>query len=728
MPSNQEDQNSLDLQQYSLILKRRWLVIAAVTASIFGLSALIAIRQKPIYQAEGKLLFRKTDRVSLLTIPSAQAGELSGVTQLSSPLDTEAEIIRSNPIVKKTITSLSLTDKKGIPLKIDEFLKKLKVKSIRGTDILAISYSSSDPKEAAAVVNSVMKYYLANNISVNQSQARLAKKFLSNQLPEVDARVVRAEAALRQFKEENKVIALDQEATTGVERLNQLSGQITQAQSNLVDAETRSRLLQRQLKLNSLQAVDMGNLSQSKGVQEVLTEYQKVGSELAVAKTRYTNQHPTIVNLTAKAAALKKQLAMRVSENAGSEKSVPTQNLQMGELKQTLTAQLVQSDVERSALANQIKVLQDAYTMSQKRLGVLPKLQQKQQQLERQLQVARGTYEELLKQSQQVDVVVNQNVGNAQVVSMALVPDKAANKIILYLILGGFLGILLGVGIALMLEAMDRSLKTIEQAQQLFDYPLLVTIPHLGQKSKGGNTESLLELPVRDNPSSAANSAFEMLQTKLDFTVFDKPLKVIAVVSSTLGEGRSFVASNLAIAKAHMGRKVLLIDADMRHSCQQEMWKLPNLVGLSNILVGEAEFPRTTQEVMINLDVLTVGTIPPNPAALLDSQQMSLLIQEAVQNYDCVIIDTPALSLFGDALILSKMVDGILLVVRPGVLDLTVAKTAKTMLKQARSHVLGMVVNGVTTESGSGYYHSRGSDRKKRSALSQISLPKIRGS
>ncbi len=715
MVSKQEEREFFDFQQYWLILKRRWLLIAVVNGSVFALSALAAFRQKPIYEAEGKLLFNKTDRVSSLTSPSASVGELSGVTQLSSPLDTEAEIIRSNPIVQKTITSLSLTDKKGTLLGIDEFLKKLKVKSIRGTDILAISYSSSDAKEAAAVVNSVMKYYLANNISVNQAQARAAKNFLSNQLPQVEERVVGAEAALRRFKEQNKVVALDQEATTGVERLNELSGQITQAQSNLVDAETRSQILQGQLKLNSQQAVDTGNLSQSKGVQEVLTEYQKTENELAVAQTRYTNQHPAIANLTAKAASLKKQLAMRVSENGGSEKSVPTQNLQMGELKQTLTAQLVQSDVERSALANRIKVLQDAYTMSQKRLGVLPQLQQKQQQLERQLQVARGTYEELLKRSQEVDVVVNQNVGNARVVSMALLPNKVGSKITLNLALGGFLGILLGVGIALMLEAMDQSLKTIEQAQQLFAYPLLGTIPHFGQKSKGGEAESLVELPVRDNPYSAANSAFELLQTNLDFTVFDKPLTVIAVVSSTPGEGRSFVASNLAVAKAHMGRRVLLVDADMRHSCQQEIWKLPNLVGLSNVLVGQAEFSRTTQEVLVNLDVLTVGTIPPNPAALLGSQRMSLLIQEAVQNYDCVIIDTPALSLFGDALILSKMADGILLVVRPGVLDSSVAKTAKTMLEQARARVLGMAVNGITSESGSIYYTNKGYYEKNRS-------------
>ena len=726
MPSSSEDQNSIDLQQYLLIFKRRWLAISVVTGFVFGLSALTAFRQKPIYEAEGKLLFSKTDRVSSLTSPSAQVEELSSLTQQNSPLDTEAEVIRSNPIVEKTISNLGLTQKQGEALEIDDFLKKLKVKSIKGTDILAVSYSSSSPKEAADVVNSLMRYYLENNIRVNQAQATAAKKFLRKQLPEVEARVVRAEAGLRQFKEENRVVALEQEATIGVERLNELSNQITQTQANLVDAQTRSQLLQRQLKLNSRQAVETGNLNQSKAVQQVLAEYQKAQDELAVAQTRYTSEYPAIANLKAKAAVLRKQLQLRIGENVGNDQSVSQQNLQMGELKQNLSAQLVQSDVERSALVNRITVLQNAYTAAQKRLDVLPKLQQRQQQLERQLQVARATYEELLKRSQEVDVVFNQNVGNARVVSMALLPNKASAKITLYLALGGFLGILLGVGIALMLEAMDQSLKTLEQAQQLFNYPLLGTIPNFGQKAKGGK-ESLIELPVRDNPHSLTSSAFEMLQTNLDFSISDKPLQVIAVVSSTPGEGRSFVAANLAVAKAHMGRRVLLIDSDMRHPRQNEIWKLSNPIGLSNVLVGQAEFPHTTQEVLVNLDVLTAGTISPNPAALLDSQRMALLLQEAVQDYDCVIIDTPALSLFGDALILSKLADGILLVVRPGVLVSPVAKTAKTMLEQSRSRVLGMVVNGVTADSGfyysqKGYYDKNSSDRKGKS---EVKLPNL---
>lgn len=707
MQYNQEKQESFDFQRYSLIIKRRWLVMATVSLSVFGLSAFNAFKQKPIYEAEGRLVFNKTDRVSLLTSPSLQVGELSGVTQLTNPLDTEAEIIRSYPIAEKTITNLKLSDKHGKLLEIDEFLDKLKVKTVRGTDILSISYSSSDYKEAAAVVNSVMEHYLENNIRLNQTQAMAAKKFLNKQLPEAEARVLKSEKTLRQFKEQNKIVALEQEAITGVEKLSDLSDQITQAQSNLADVQTRLQHLQRQLKLNSLSAVDTVNLSQSKGVQQLLTEYQKAENELTVATTRYTNEHPTVAHLSAKVVALKKQLEAQISENAGSQQSVTKQNLQMGELKQTLTAQLVQSDVERSALGNRIKVLQNAYILTQKRLSVLPQLQEKQQQLERQLQVARATYEELLKRSQEVDVAVNQNVGNARIVSKALVPKKVNSKIILHLALGGFLGILLAVGTTLMLEAIDKSVKTPEQIQHLLGYPLIGTIPYLGQKNKAAK-EFFVKLPVRDNPYSEASSAFEMLQTSLDFTVLDKQLKVIVVVSPTPGEGRSFVAANLAVAKVHMGRKVLLIDADMRHSSQQEIWKLSNQIGLSNVLVGQTELKRTTQEVLVNLDVVTTGTIPPNPAALLDSQGMADLIQEAAKAYECIIIDTPALSLFGDALMLSKVADGILLVVRPEMLNSTAVKKTKTILKQARSPVLGMVVNGVRNDNNYTYYNHKG--------------------
>lgn len=730
MPSNQEDGDSVDFQQYWLILKRRWLLIVAVMGAVFGLTGLVTFMQKPIYEAQGKLLFNKQNGVSSLTGLSDQVGQLNGVTSLTNPLDTEAEVIRSNAIVQKTIANLQLKDKTGELLTIDAFLKQLKLKSIRGTDVMELSYSSTDPQQATTVVNSLMGDYLENNIRTNRAEATAAREFLSKQLPDIEKRVVEAEAALRRFKEENSVVALEEEAKAGVTRLSELSDQITRAEAALADAKSRSQALQRQLKSNTQQAVALNSLSQSRSVQQVLTEYQKVQDQLAVEHSRFQNEHPTILNLLSKEQALREQLKGRVAKTLSNSQFVPEQNLQIGELKQTLTANLVHSEVERLGLENQVGVFKKEFLLFHTRLGDIPRLQQRQQQLERQLQVARATYEHLLKRLQEVQLVENQNVGNARVVSEALVPNKPISpRIALNLALGGFLGILLAVGTALTLESVDKSVKTVEEAKELLRYPLLGTIPLYAQKATEGGSESKLELPVLNNPYSPVNAAFEMLLASLGFTLSDKTLKVIVVTSSIPAEGKSYIAANLAVATAQMGRRVLLVDADMRHPRQQQIWELPNLTGLSNVLVGQTDLQTTTIEALVNLEVLTSGTIPPNPVALLDSQRMASLIAEAARDYDFVIIDTPPLSIFADAMILGKLADGILLVVRSGMVKSTTATTTKTQLEQSQQRVLGMVVNGETRESSYGYYYSSHCYERKGFATTgrnKSKLPKSR--
>ncbi|MDF5720432.1 MAG: polysaccharide biosynthesis tyrosine autokinase [Rhizonema sp. PD37] len=706
MPSQQEERDSIDFQQYWLILKKRWLLIAVIMGSVIGLTGLITFKQKPIYEAQGKLLFNKQNGVSSLTGLSEQIGQLSGLTTLSNPLDTEAEVIRSNATVQKTIAHFQLKDKTGKPLTIDAFLQELKLKSIKGTDVMVLSYHSTNPYQATAVINFLMADYLENNIRINRASARAAREFLSRQLPNVEKRVVAAEAALRRFKEENNVVALSEEAKIGVERLGELSNHITEAQAALADVKSRSQALQSQLKSNTQQAVALNTLSQSYSVQQVLSEYQKVQDQLTVERSRFQNNHPTIINLMSKEQALKEQLKRRVAKTLNSNQIVPEQNLQTGELKQTLTANLVQSDIERLGLGNQIGVLTKKYSLFHARLKDIPRLQQRQQQLERQLQVAGATYEEMLKRLQEVQVVENQNVGNARVVSEALVPKKPVSPpLALHLALGGFLGILLAVGTVLMLESVDKSVKTVEEASKLLRYPLLGTIPLYTQKGTE-STEHNSELPVLNNLFSPVNAAFEMLVANLGFTVSDKTLKVIVVTSAIPSEGKSYVAANLAVATAQMGRRVLLVDADMRHPRQQKIWQLPNIVGLSNVLVAQTELQTTAQEAVNNVEVLTAGTMPPNPAALLDSQRMASLITEASGEYDFVIIDTPPLSIFADAMILGKLADGILLVVRSGVVKSTTATATKTLLEQSQQRVLGMVMNGEIGGSMYGYYSS----------------------
>ena len=704
MQVNQEEQDYIDLGQYWLILKRRWLPALLVTSSVLGLAAFVTFRQKPVYQAEGKLRFNKSNNVSSLSGLGGQIGELSGIAN-SNPLDTEAEVIQSHPLIQETITKLNLKNKEGEPLSYQAFLAQLKVSSVRGTDVMQLSYKSTDPKEAANVVNSLMGDYMENNVETNTAEVRAAREFLQQELPQVEARVVQAEAALRQFKEQNNVVALEEEAKFGVESLKDLSENITQSQAQLVEAITRSEALQNQLKLQTQQAVALSSLSQSPGVQQVLTEFQKTQNELAVARTKLTDEHPTVINLSKKLQALKNQLEGRVGQIVGNGVSVREPDLQIGELKQALTAELVKSEVERLAATNRVGLLRKAFASNQARLSILPKLEQQQRQLQRKLQVAQSTYQQLLKQLQEVQVVEKQNVGNARVIASALVPGNPISpKIPLNLALGGFLGILLGVGTALILEAMDKSLKTLDEAKRLLGYPLLGTIPRVDEKDKDRQ-----ELPVLNNPYSPASTAFEILQTNLGFTMSDKALKVIVVSSSMPGEGKSFVSANLAVAMAQLGRRVLLIDADMRRPRQQEIWNVPNMIGLSNVLVGQAALHGSTAEALVTLDVLTSGKIPPNPLALLESQRMARLVKDASLDYDFVIIDAPPLTAVADALNIGKLADGMLLVVRPGVANTGSVNAAKSLLEQSGQQVLGMVVNGVTAENSyGGYYYSKG--------------------
>ena len=705
MQVTQEEQDYIDLGQYWLILKRRWLPALLVTSSVLVLAAFVTFRQKPVYQAESKLRFNKSNNVSSLSGLGGQIGELSGITNLSNPLDTEAEVIQSHPLIKETINKFNLKNKEGEALTYEAFLKQLTVKTIRGTDVLQLSYKSTDPQEAANVVNSLMGDYMKNNVEDNTAEVRAAREFLQKELPQVESRVVQAEVALRQFKEQNNVVALEEEARFGVESLKDLSENITQSQAKLVEAMTRSEALQNQLKLQTQQAVALSSLSQSPGVQQVLTEFQKTQDELAVARTKLTDEHPTVVNLSKKLEALRNQLEGRVGQIVGNGVSIREPDLQIGELKQSLTAELVKSEVERLAATNRVGLLRKAFISNQARLSILPKLEQQQRQLQRKLQVAVATYEQLLKQLQEAQVVEKQNVGNARVIASALVPDKPISpKIPLNLALGGFLGILLGVGTALILEAMDKSLKTLDEAKKLLGYPLLGTIPRVDEKDKERQ-----ELPVLNNPYSPATNAFEILQTNLGFTTSDKALKVIVVSSSIPGEGKSFVSANLAVAIAQLGRRVLLIDADMRRPRQQEIWNVPNMIGLSNVLVGQAALHGSTAEALVTLDVLTCGKIPPNPLALLESQRMASLVKDASLDYDFVIIDAPPLTAVADALNLGKLADGMLLVVRPGVANTGSVTAAKSLLEQSGQRVLGMVVNGVTADNSyGGYYYSKG--------------------
>ncbi|KAF3888371.1 MULTISPECIES: GumC family protein [Nostocales] len=723
----------IDFQKYLQVLQRRWVPGVGVFGAVATLASLYAFLLKPTYKAEASLLI-KTNQASSLTGLGEAIGAIGRLDSLASnnPLDTQAKIVASVPVIEETIDSLDLKDDRGKPLTIRDMTEKLKVEAAKGTDILQISYKDKNPKLAAKVVNKVIEIYISNNRQANRAEAVSARNFIQQQLPETENAVRRAETALRRFKERNKVIALQEEATASVSAISKLEEQISQARAQLVDVTAQSRKLQTQAKIDPQQAVTVAQLSQIPGTQKLLEQLQEAQSQLAVERNRFQPEHPSILHLEEKITALNSLLQQRTEQIQGSDRQVNIENLQVGELRQQLIEDFARSEARRVGLEGQIMTLSNERSAYKERANILPSLEQTQRQLERKLKAAQTTYETLLRRLQEIQVAENQNIGNARVISPALIPDRPSGSKKKLVIGGGAVaGVLLGVIAAFTLDLLDQSVKTVKEARELFQYTLLGVIP--STTGNGKKSSSFLKVVGRDIPHFPVGDAYQMLQANLKFLSSDKKPKAIVVTSSASKEGKSEVAANLAVAMAQVGRRVLLVDADMRHPVQHHVWGMGNAVGLSNLIVDELPMYTLVQEVMPNLYVLPSGVLPPNPVALLDSKRMVALIASFVEEYDFVIFDTPTLAGTADAAVLSKLSDGILLVARPGVSDYVSANAAKQFLTQSGLNVLGMVINGVNVkrEPDSYFYYTRNSVEvgfaPRNSVLTEINTSRFTG-
>jgi capsular exopolysaccharide synthesis family protein len=692
--------SELGLAQVWEVLKRRWLTAALIFTGVTAAVTFYGLSRNPIYEAEGKLRFKSQDTTSTLTGLADELARLESLDATENPIRTEIGIIRTSPIIKETISTLNLRDENGDLLKIDDFLRHLDLSNERGTDILEIAYQSSDANLAERVVNTLMRVYLDQHLLANRAETTAARAFIENQLPSAEARALRAEAELREFKERNNLIDLEEETSATVTSLEALETKITDVTSALADTNAQFSVLQSKLRRDPQAALAMTALGQSAGVQQVLADYQAVETELAAERVRFQDQHPRIADLETQRRNLEQVLSERVTAVIGESDLPADANLQVGEVEAELVADYIRLNAQLEGLTQQAQVLQASEAIQQTRAQMLPRLGQEQRELERRLEAAQATYSLLLQRLQEVRVAENQNVGNVRVIQPAeLLSDPVAPRKMLYVFAGAMLGGLLAAGTALLLEAQDNSIKTVDEAKARFGLPVLGVIPTVGRtgdliRRRESDDRLIPNLLVCEQQGSLAAEAYHMLRNNLKYLNSDNPPKVLAISSSLPREGKSTVASNLATSMAQSGQRVLLIDADLQNPIQQWIWDMNNHRGLSHVLVGEAALDETVTEVMPNLSVLLAGVTPPNPAALLDSQRMTEMLQEFKAQYDFVILDTPTLSGGASASILGKMSDGLLLVARPGVANHQSANYAKSLLEQSQQKVLGLVVNG----------------------------------
>lgn len=302
--------------------------------------------------------------------------------------------------------------------------------------------------------------------------------------------------------------------------------------------------------------------------------------------------------------------------------------------------------------------------------------------------------------------------------------EPASPRVLVNTLLAALFGLAAALALAFVLEHLDDTIKSPDDVQEIAGVPTLGVIAQVKSARKKGADRHVLATLL--TPRSPVAEAFRTLRTNLDFASVDTPLRRLLITSAEPGEGKSTIAANIAVAFAQAGKKVILIDADMRRPSVHQLFEVPNSHGLTTLLranePGAGAVAHVTQEAGLRL--ITTGPLPPNPAELLGSERMRVLMSRLANEADLIVIDSPPLHAVTDAAVVARAVDGVVLVTQPGTTKRAALAQAKEALDRVGARVLGVVLNQVTDRSAAGYYYRYDGDYYGHSGRQELTEPR----
>ncbi|AUT03556.1 chain-length determining protein [Nostoc sp. CENA543] len=695
------------------VLRRRGLPAVSTLAAVIGASvAYLAITPR-FYATSAKMMVdAKGVSVSELGRDLTQP---SVVGRSSNPLADQAELVKSQAVLDQAIKTLA-SKHPQIQLTPTDISSALKVSILPATNILQLNYFHQDPQFAADVLNAVSQAMVEENIQAISSEATKVRKFLEKEVPVARNRLQQAEVAESRYRQKSGVVADTDQTKSLVQSLTNLEDQERTLIAQLQEARSREASL-RQLTAtkninNAYTSVRSGQDEQLRSLRAKLTEIE---TQLIEARLQFTDNHPKVVSLLGQREQIRALYAQQVGRVSANNQTIPTEDVASDQISQNLTTQLINNEVERVAVENKLQTVQSLRKNLQAQLAVLPLRQQPLTMLTRQREEAAESLKLLQSKLEEARIAEAQKVSNLRIIELALVPtDYAYPKRSVVLAIAIFFGSILATGVVLLLELMDNRLYEVAEAEELLKLPLLGILPRLPA------TKLTLEPAEKFLDDVGLVEPYRMLLKNLEFRSHEK-LQVVVVTSTISGEGKSVVVSHLAAVAAMLFRRTLIIDADLRRPVQHTLFNLPPKPGISDVINGNRTLLNAVQPTDIeNLSVLTCGELHGRPSQLLESEAMKSLIAEAAHHYDLVIIDTPPIGVCADASTLSQYSDGVIMTTRPSVTMKESLQRAVSELQQNRIPILGVIVNGMTTDAEKYYRHPI---EEKQSFLPRISLP-----
>ena len=620
------------------------------------------------------------------------SGRVSGNAKTDDKQLDEDATIASQSVMLQDRTP---EESKRLAPYVNVLRSKFKVESLPETNIMEVSFEHTDRELAASIVNTAVKNFVDRTWDSRTEKFSETSDWLERSTRDLKTKVQQAETALAEYTKRNEIFTADGKQTLMSEKLSGLSVQLMKAETD------------RMLKGSLYDEVKRGRVSQvpeaftdpkSAALKQKLGELQVEQSQLSV---RFGPENPKVAEVEEKIKVLQGQIA----EN------------------QRSFEEKLKSDYERS-------IRDEADLRRSLDIAKSETVQQNQASirfttLQAELDTARGLYTEFLNKTKQADLQLVEQHKNMRIVETAETPNSPIGPQRLRTVMIGFLvSLIVGIGLAFFLEYLDNTVKSVEDIERVAQLPTLAVIPSIstvapramadkkrsesakalavsndgaltGSFASAGAQGKLTKLVTLDQLSSVVE-AYRMLRTSVLLSAAGNPPKTILFTSGQPGEGKTTTAINTAISLSQLGSSVLLIDADLRRPTVHRVFKMGQSQGLSTYLSRQVEIDPLIHKLWVpNLSVLPCGPIPPNPAELISSERMRLMLKELGEKYDHILIDSPPLINVTDPVILSTMVDGVIMVVQAGRSTRDIVRRARQELGSVGAKIFGVVLNNL---------------------------------
>ncbi len=698
------------LLDYLIILKKhQWLVLSFLL-TVVTVVTIATFKMKPVYVAAARV---EVDREAQSIQPFPDSNSYDDYIDSENYIETQTKILQSETLALQTIKSMDLgrypefggktsafiIPHAGIasqrPAILGTFLNSLSIQRIKDSRLIEVRFEAQDPQLAAQIVNGHLLNYIEANFRSKYDATQQASTWLSGELEELRIKVEKSEAAKIAYERENQIWTIDEKQNITTQKLADINKALTDAQTDLVQKQALYQIAK------SGDVDQLPDVRNNPYLSDLLKRQAELGEQYVDASAQFGPNYPKVQRITREKKEVDDAIA-RAKQNV--EASIETDYKTARERVGLLTAAL---ETQKG----------DANDMSEKLVQY--------HILEHDAESNKQLYDGLQQKLKEASITAGLRSSNIRIVDPALVPgsparpQKAKNILLAFLI-----GLVGGVGLAFLREYLDNTVKSPDDVERLAGLPSLAVVPSLPNllgvshsrkmltDGEGGEQqESRVEIVSFIKPKSQVSEAFRALRTSLLLSQADHPPQVILVTSALPREGKTTSALNLAVTLAQLGDRTLIVDSDLRKPGIRRALGLTvgRDFGLSSYLAGVSSLDDVviTHPEIENLSALTTGPIPPSPADLLSSHRMRDAITYLRQKYKFIVIDSPPIMAATDAVILSALTDGVLLVVRSGETPKEAFTRTRDLLFAVKSRLLGVVLNAVDSSAPDYYYSYR---------------------